>query len=55
MRSVEILAGELSPRDLRLVEAWIALNRDAIIKYWNGDILYTDEALAALKALPAQD
>jgi hypothetical protein len=51
---VEIIAGELSPRDLKLVEAWIALNRDTIVKYWNGDILYTDEALAALKPLPAQ-
>lgn len=52
---IEVVAGELSARDLKLVQAWIELNRDTIIKYWNGDILYTDEALAALKALPAQD
>jgi hypothetical protein len=49
---IEVLAGELSPRDLRLVRDWIELNRDTIIRYWNGDILYTDEALAALKPLP---
>ena len=49
---VEVLAGDMSARDLELVRAWIELNRDAIIKYWIGEILYTDEALAALKKLP---
>jgi hypothetical protein len=49
--SVEVVAGELSPRDLELVTAWIDLNRDVIVKFWDGDILYTDEALAALKKL----
>jgi hypothetical protein len=51
---VELLAGELSKADLDLVRGWIELNRDTIIKYWNGDILYTDEALAALRKLPAK-
>lgn len=50
--SVEVLAGQLSKADLDLVRGWIELNRDTIIKYWNGDILYTDEALAALSKLP---
>lgn len=49
--TVEVLAGELSARDLALVRNWIELNRDVIVKYWNGDILYTDEALAALTPL----
>jgi hypothetical protein len=48
---VEVLAGEMSARDL-LVREWIELNRDTIVKYWTGDILYTDEALAALKPVP---
>lgn len=51
---VEVLAGEITPRDLRLVADWIELNRDTIIRYWNGDILYTDEALAALQPLPSR-
>lgn len=51
---VELIAGELSTADLELVRYWIDLNRDTIIKYWNGDILYTDEALAALKKLPGK-
>jgi hypothetical protein len=49
---VEVLAGELSARDLQLVSDWIALNRETIIRYWTGEILYTDEALAALLPLP---
>ncbi len=52
---VEVLAGELTGKDLQLVRQWIDLNRDTIVKYWNGEILYTDEALAALQALPTRD
>jgi hypothetical protein len=51
---VEVLAGEIAAQDLRLVRDWVELNRDTIIAYWNGDILYTDEALAALKPLPKE-
>jgi Domain of unknown function (DUF4160) len=49
---VELVAGALSARDLELVRAWIELNREVIVKFWNGEILYTDEALAALRRLP---
>jgi hypothetical protein len=49
---VEVVAGTLSGRDLELVRAWIELNRDVIVKFWEGEILYTDEALAALRRLP---
>jgi hypothetical protein len=51
---VELLAGELSASDLKAVRDWVDLNRDVIVGYWNGDILYTDEALAALRALPSR-
>lgn len=51
---VEVVAGELPSRDLELVRAWIELNRDVIVRFWDGDILYTDEALAALRKLPPQ-
>jgi Domain of unknown function (DUF4160) len=47
--TVEIVAGrELERRDMELVRRWIELNREAIIAYWNGDLL-TDEAIARLK------
>jgi Domain of unknown function (DUF4160) len=51
--TVAIVAGpKLDPRDLELVRQWIELNREAIVAYWNGDLL-TDEVIAQLKSLPA--
>jgi hypothetical protein len=49
---VEVVAGALPDRDLDLLRAWIELNRDVIVRYWDGDIVYTEDALAALKPLP---
>jgi hypothetical protein len=31
-----LVAGHLSPADLRAVSAWIALNASAILEHWNG-------------------
>jgi hypothetical protein len=51
--AVDVVAGPaLDPRDLVLVRRWIELNRDAILAYWNGDLL-TDEAIARLRAIDA--
>ncbi len=49
--TVELVAGELDPKDLELVRRWIELNRDVIVRFWDGEIMYTDEALAALQRL----
>jgi hypothetical protein len=50
--TVEIVAGpELDRRDMGLVRRWIELNREAIIAYWNGDLL-TDEVIARLQPIP---
>lgn len=43
--------GELSGHDLGLLQKWIDLNRDVIVKFWDGDIEYTEDAIAALKPL----
>jgi hypothetical protein len=51
---VEVVAGALPDADLALLREWIDLNRDVIVRYWDGDIVYTDEALAALRPLPAR-
>jgi hypothetical protein len=48
---VSVAAGEMSAADFALAKAWIDLNREVIIAFWDGDILYTDEALAALRKL----
>ncbi len=43
--------GEMNAHDLNLLTEWVALNRDVIIRYWDGDIEYTEDAIAALKAI----
>lgn len=48
---VAIVAGPpLDRNDLACVRDWIALNREAIIAYWDGDLL-TDEVISQLKKL----
>jgi hypothetical protein len=47
--TVEVVAGpELDRRDTELVRQWIEVNREAILAYWNGDLL-TDELVTRLK------
>lgn len=43
--------GELSGHDLTLLQKWIELNREAIIKYWDGEIDDTADAIAAMKPI----
>jgi hypothetical protein len=43
--------GLLSTPDLALLKRWIQLNHDVIVKYWDGEIEYTEDAIAALKPL----
>jgi len=50
---VPVVAGPpLDPRDLELVRRWVELNRDALLAYWNGDLL-TDEVIARLQPAAA--
>jgi hypothetical protein len=52
--TVEIVAGsELDRRDMELVREWVELNREAIIAYWNRELL-TDEVITRLKPLASQ-
>jgi len=54
--TVRVIAGSIDPRaplhreDLALVTAWIALNRQTIIDFWN-DKIDPDDVLARLKRL----
>lgn len=46
--AVELVAGPaLDARDLDQVRRWIELNREALLAYWNGDLL-TDEVIGKL-------
>jgi hypothetical protein len=44
-------SGNLSGHDLALLRQWVELNRDVLIRYWDGDIEYTEDAIAALTSL----
>jgi hypothetical protein len=46
--NVRVVRGTLGPRDLVLLTRWIELNRNTLIDYWNGDIEYTEDAIAAI-------
>jgi hypothetical protein len=43
--------GEMTAYDLALLRKWVELNHDVIIRYWDGDIEYTEDAIAALKTI----
>jgi hypothetical protein len=43
--------GSMGAHDLALLKKWLDVNRDVIIKYWDGEIEYTEDAIAALKPM----
>ena len=49
--SVRVVRGALDPRDLTALTRWIEVNRDTLIRYWDGDIEYTEDAIAAIRAI----
>lgn len=49
---VQVAAGgKLSPYELDLLREWIDLNRDVIVRYWDGEIEYAEDAIAALQPI----
>jgi len=50
--TVEVVAGQLSNRDLDLVRQWVELNRQVIIDHWEGRMASSRDVLNALKPLP---
>jgi hypothetical protein len=48
---VHVVGGKMTAHDLGLLRRWIDLNRDVLVKYWEGEIEYTEDAIAALKAI----
>ena len=43
--------GSMSARDLALLKEWVELNYDVLVRYWDGDIEYTEDAIATLKPI----
>ena len=48
-------AGILPPEEMRALTRWIELNRDVLVKFWEGDIEYTNDVLEQLKPLEEAD
>jgi hypothetical protein len=44
-----IVRGKINTHEFDLVRRWIELNMDILVDYWNGDIEYTEDALAAIR------
>jgi len=51
--SVRVVRGKLDPSDLALLSRWIDLNQEILIKYADGVIEYTEDAIAALRPVSA--
>lgn len=41
--------GKMNAHDLALLKKWIELNQDVILKYWDGEIEYTEDAIDAIR------
>ena len=48
---VRVIDGSMKAGDLALLRSWVELNRDVLVRYWDGDIESTKEALAAIRAI----
>jgi hypothetical protein len=46
-----VAGGSMSSHDLALLKKWVEVNQDVLIKYWDGEIEYTEDAIAALKPI----
>ena len=49
--TVHVVEGELKAGDLALLEKWANLNRDVLIRYWEGAIEFTEDAIEALQSI----
>jgi len=48
---VHVVEGRMKADDLALLTEWVELNRDVLIRFWNGDIEYTEEAIAEIRPI----
>ena len=52
--TVRLKDGYLDAQELALLTRWVDLNRDALIKYWDGEIESTTDVLRVFKPVAAQ-
>ena len=53
--TVRLKDGYLDAHELALLTRWVDLNRDALIKYWDGEIESTSDVLQVLKPVVASE
>ncbi|SPF40371.1 conserved hypothetical protein [Candidatus Sulfopaludibacter sp. SbA4] len=46
--NIRVVEGKMTGSDLALLTQWIELNRDVLVRYWDGDI-DTKDAIDALQ------
>jgi hypothetical protein len=51
IRDGRITNGTLQPSELRALQKWLDLNRDVLMKLWDGEIAYHDDAVEQLTRL----
>jgi hypothetical protein len=50
---MRVVRGAVDPSDLGMLARWVELNRNVLVDYWNGEIEYAEDAIAALKPIDA--
>jgi hypothetical protein len=48
---VRVIEADMAAEDFELLSRWVDLNHDVLIRYWDGDLAYTEEVLASLRAI----
>lgn len=48
---IRVIAADMPLEHFELLCRWIALNRDVLVRYWDGDIAFTEDVLAALRPI----
>jgi Domain of unknown function (DUF4160) len=49
--NVHVVEGKISASDLKLLSRWVELNRDVLVRYWDGDIESTKDAINLIKPI----
>ena len=49
--AVRVVDGELSASDSALLKRWVGLNMAVLVKYWYGDIEFTEDAIKAIRPI----
>ena len=49
--TVHVVEGKMSVSDLKLLSRWVELNQDVLVRYWDGDIESTKDAINLIRPI----